>query len=190
MTPVTFPPGRARLVTISERHRIGGVPDDWNGDGRLLELLHQPGREGEDHVGFRLDRFRDDLWIALRVALAGEAADLEILSLHVTEPSELEEKLAKERVGARLGHEREGSRRREHGDLVRFAPLPRTMRGLLGVCRRRLHESRAKPRDDLPPPHEHLPRKRTLLSPAVKHERARYAMGRISPSASSPSPPS
>jgi hypothetical protein len=28
----------------------------------------------------------------------------------------------------------------------------------------------------LPPPHEHLPRKRTLLSTAVKHERARYAM--------------
>ena len=26
-------------------------------------------------------------------------------------------------------------------------------------------------RDDLPPPHEHLPRKRTLLSTAVKHER-------------------
>ena len=32
-------------------------------------------------------------------------------------------------------------------------------------------------RDELPPPHEHLPRKRTLLSTAVKHERVRYAIG-------------
>ena len=42
--------------------------------------------------------------------------------------------------------------------------------------------------DEPSPPHEHLPRKRTLLSTAVKHERVCYAIGRTSPSASSPSP--
>ena len=48
---------------------------------------------------------------------------------------------------------------------------------------------RTEHRDKLPPPHEHPPRKRTLLSTAVKHERVCYAIGRTSPSASSPSPP-
>src|SRR5215204_1337742 len=39
-------------------------------------------------------------------------------------------------------------------------------------------------RDDLPPPHEHLARKQTLLSRALKHERVCYAIvGRTSPSA-------
>jgi hypothetical protein len=40
--------------------------------------------------------------------------------------------------------------------------------------------------EKLPPSHEHLPRKWTLLSTAVKHERGSYAMGRTSLSASSP----
>ena len=40
------------------------------------------------------------------------------------------------------------------------------------------HNAVAAPseRNELPPPHEHLPRERTLLSTAVKHERARYAI--------------
>src|SRR5215208_8488572 len=38
-------------------------------------------------------------------------------------------------------------------------------------------------RDDLPPPHEHLARKQTLLSRALKHERVCYAIvGGTSPS--------
>src|SRR5215204_557460 len=36
------------------------------------------------------------------------------------------------------------------------------------------------------PPHEHLPRKRTLLSMPVKHERVCYTIGRHCPSASLP----
>ena len=40
------------------------------------------------------------------------------------------------------------------------------------------------------PPHEHLPRKRTLLSTSVKHERGVVRhRGRTPPSAFSPSPP-
>ena len=43
---------------------------------------------------------------------------------------------------------------------------------------------RAFARDDLPPPNEHLARKETLLSRALKHERVCYAIvGRTSPSA-------
>ena len=38
-------------------------------------------------------------------------------------------------------------------------------------------------RDDLPPPHEHLARKQTLVSRALKHERVCYAIGHTSRSA-------
>jgi hypothetical protein len=52
------------------------------------------------------------------------------------------------------------------------------LRTRLRTRRERRCECRAEQRDDLSPPHEHLPRKRTLLSPAVKHERVCYAIGR------------
>src|SRR5215216_720643 len=35
----------------------------------------------------------------------------------------------------------------------------------------------SQPSNELPPPHEHLPHERTLLSTAVKHERACSAIG-------------
>src|SRR5215208_8125078 len=41
-----------------------------------------------------------------------------------------------------------------------------------------IQRPRRRSADELPPPHEHLPRERTLLSMPVKHERACYAIGR------------
>ena len=58
------------------------------------------------------------------------------------------------------------------GHPMRFCRLLRARR------KRPCESQRTEPRDDLSPPHEHLPRKRTLLSTAVKHERVCYAIGR------------
>src|SRR5215207_2815965 len=39
------------------------------------------------------------------------------------------------------------------------------------------HRCARNRRNELPPPHEHLPRERTLLLSRVKHDRTRYAIG-------------
>ena len=66
---------------------------------------------------------------------------------------------------------------------TRYDPDPSHSVGLLRVPRNRprgrcgAEQCDKLPTPDLPPPHEHLPRKRTLLSTAVKHERVGYAIG-------------
>jgi len=67
---------------------------------------------------------RSDLRIASFMPLAGEAVDDEVLSLHVAEPPQLHEELAKEQIRARFGHKGDGRCRGDHGNPIRLTPLP------------------------------------------------------------------
>src|SRR6266487_2080734 len=84
--------------------------------------------------------------------LAGEAVDDEVLSLHVAEPPQLHEELAKEQIRARFGHKGDGRCRGDHGNPIRLTLLPDAVRWLrCSSSERRSKENRTRASEERPP---------------------------------------
>src|SRR5215204_1257330 len=123
-------------------------------------VLVNPGPEGARHGGFHERRARSaayvDAVVDPQVAAVGPAQLLQLLPERCN-------------AGLRL--------RVIAGQVHEDADAPHALALLSARGARRRNCRAREPRDDLPPPHEHLPRERTLLSTALKHGRLRYAIG-------------